>query len=54
MTTMRWVVDRWLVGCVQPIFSFARAVRPMRTTRLPILVWFMVVPVRAMANKTYA
>jgi hypothetical protein len=52
MMTMRWVVGRCFVGCWWPVFSFAGAVRPMTTTRLPIFC-FMAVTFRAMAIMTY-
>ena len=51
MTTMRRAVGRWVVGCRVAGFSLAGAVPAMTTTRLPILVWFMMIPVGAMATK---
>jgi hypothetical protein len=51
MTTMRRVVGRCGLDGREPVLSFAAAVLPITTTRLPLLVGFMAAPVRAMAVK---
>jgi hypothetical protein len=51
ITTMRRGVDRWWVGCRGSVFWFAGVVLRITTQRLPVLVCFMAVPVRALATK---
>jgi hypothetical protein len=51
MTTMRRVVGRCGAGYLKVVLSFAGAVLPMTTTRLPTLVRFMAAPVRATADE---
>ncbi len=51
MTTMRRVVGRCWLGGREPVLSFAGAVLPMTTTRLPLWVGFMAAPVWVTANK---
>jgi hypothetical protein len=53
ITTRRREVARLRMGSRWPFFSIAGAVPAMTTIRLPILVWFMVVPVRVMTNDNY-
>jgi hypothetical protein len=53
MTTMRRAGGRWVVDGRVAVFSLAGAVPVMTTIRLPILVWFMMIPVGAMANKLH-